>query len=515
MSSLPYVSPSLPTILSLFSFLILLNLFRYTLDTLLYCGLLGEIFIGVLYGLPLGGSAWLSLPLQEAVQILGYLGLIALVFEGGLSTSASDLRKTVMISISVATVGLTLPIALSFLLLRFPFGGAYPSPLAAFSAGAALCSTSLGTTFAVLTAAGLRRTRIGVVLVGAAMMDDVVGLVMVQIIATLGSGNVTAWPITRPIVASFGLLLVTLVITPWILRPLLDTASTWLVLRDASEEKRRFESGLDRFKTAFSNIPHFGFMLATLVLVAFVTIAAFIDASVLLAAFIAGGLVKTLWHAPSSAGATTVSTDPAAEMYRTYYHPVVAYVLAPFFFVRLNVLYQRFKTDSIQASMGFAIPIRNMFQGANVWKGIVYSILMVIGKAAVGSAVYAEYFVCKYRRRHPSTAQQPEEVFQGVPHVPALIISMAMVARGEIGFLIASLSSSSGTLTLQEADSTVTKPASEDQQVFLVIIWATVVCTIIGPVGVGVVVRKLRSLESKHPGSSPGNFRQHILGRWA
>ena len=336
MFSLSYDSPSLPTTLSLASFLILLNLFRYTLDSLLSCGLLGEIFIGILYGLPLGGTAWLSLSFQEAVQSLGYLGLIALVFEGGLNTSASDLRETAMISISVATIGLTLPIALSFLLLLFPFEGAYPSPLAAFSAGAALCSTSLGTTFAILTAAGLQRTRVGVVLVGAAMMDDVVGLVMVKIVTTLGSGGFTAWPIARPIVASFGLLLVTLVITPWILRPLLDTASTWLALHDAPGEKGRFERGLDRFKSAFCNIPHLGLVLATLVLIALVTIAAFIDASVLFAAFIAGGLVKTLWHAPLSTGATTISTDLAAAMYRTYYHPIVAYVLAPYFFVRLH-----------------------------------------------------------------------------------------------------------------------------------------------------------------------------------
>ena len=312
---------------------------RYILDTLLSCGVLGQIFVGILYGVPLGGTAWLSLSLQEAVQSLGYLGLIALVFEGGLNTSASDLRKTVMISISVATIGLTLPIALSFLLLFFPFQGANPSPLAAFSAGAALCSTSLGTTFAVLTATGLQRTRIGVVLVGAAMMDDVVGLVMVKIVSSLGGEDFTAWPIARPIVASFGLLLVTLVITPWILRPLLDTVSTWLVAHDVSEEKGRVERGLDRLKLAVCNIPHFGFLLATLVLIALVAIAAFIDASVLFAAFIAGGLVKRLWHNPLPVEARIASTDPAAEMYRTYYHPIVTYVLAPLFFVRPHKSY--------------------------------------------------------------------------------------------------------------------------------------------------------------------------------
>lgn len=156
-----------------------------------------------------------------------------------------------------------------------------------------------------------------------------------------------------------------------------------------------------------------------------------------------------------------------------------------------------------------------MFQASIVWKGILYSLLMVIAKAAVGSAIYAEYFVRKYRTRHPSIAQQREEVFPGAPHVPALILSLAMVARGEIGFLIASLSSSSGTLTLREAGSIVTRSASADPEVFLVIIWAIVLCTIIGPMGVGIVARKLRNLDSEQPDNAAENSHRRILGRWA
>jgi len=183
-------------------------------------------------GTPLGRTAWLSEAVQETVQSLGYLGLIGLVFEGGMSTSLSQLRKTATMSISIATIGLCLPIALSFLLLVFPFSNgtstAQPSPLAAFSAGASLCSTSLGTTFAILSAAGLRNTKLGVVLVGAAMMDDVVGLVMVKIVTALGSGDFTAWGIARPMVSSFALLLVTLAVTPYIIRSPFQSTVKWL-----------------------------------------------------------------------------------------------------------------------------------------------------------------------------------------------------------------------------------------------------------------------------------------------
>lgn len=71
----------------------------------------------------------------------------------------------------MALTGIVLPIGLSFVLIVL----VNASPLQAFAAGAALCSTSLGTTFTVMQTSGLSTTRMGVVLTSAAMMDDVVG----------------------------------------------------------------------------------------------------------------------------------------------------------------------------------------------------------------------------------------------------------------------------------------------------------------------------------------------------
>lgn len=98
------------------SLIITLNASRYLLDQWLYCGLLGEIIIGFVWGL------WLDQSAQETIQSLGYLGLILLVFEGGLGISSSQVRSTVgMSAASIATIGLSLPTSLSFLLLVFPF----------------------------------------------------------------------------------------------------------------------------------------------------------------------------------------------------------------------------------------------------------------------------------------------------------------------------------------------------------------------------------------------------------
>jgi len=342
MPYLPYEEPGITQILPLASFLLLLNGTRYIFDRLLYCGIIGEILIGVIWGLPVGGTAWLSQGTQVAIQAFGYLGLISLVFEGGLSTDLALMRKTAYMSISVATVGLCMPIALSFILLSLPFsssvGTAYPSPLAAFSAGASLCSTSLGTTFAILSSANLQQTRVGVVLVGAALMDDVVGLVMVNIVTTLGGGGTAGWPIARPIVASFGLLLVTLTFVAFVLKPIW----AWLVASfgrgvDVSATQPNLIGTLRKTTTNLVHqIPHLNFILSTAVLVIFVTIASFIDASVLFAAFIAGGVVNSLQNITTSEdSAESTSNEMSLKMYEKYYKPAMNFILVPFFFVSL------------------------------------------------------------------------------------------------------------------------------------------------------------------------------------
>jgi len=110
----------------------------------------------------------------------------------GLSTSFSSLNANLALSIAVAITGIGLPIALSF--MSQELAGA--SSLQAFSAGAALCSTSLGTTFIILGTSGLTNTRLGTVLTTAAILDDVVCLIMVQVISNLGTSAISFNSIT-------------------------------------------------------------------------------------------------------------------------------------------------------------------------------------------------------------------------------------------------------------------------------------------------------------------------------
>lgn len=81
-SSLPYHEPSIIQVLALSSFGLLLNLTNWALERSIYCGLVGQILVGIFWGTPLGG--WLGSAVETAVVQLGYLGLILLVYEGSL-----------------------------------------------------------------------------------------------------------------------------------------------------------------------------------------------------------------------------------------------------------------------------------------------------------------------------------------------------------------------------------------------------------------------------------------------
>jgi hypothetical protein len=85
--SLPYHEPEIVTILVQTSFLLLLNIINSALDRVLYCGLLGQVLVGIVWGTP--AAKLLSPNVERAIVQFGYLGLILLVFEGSYITFTS------------------------------------------------------------------------------------------------------------------------------------------------------------------------------------------------------------------------------------------------------------------------------------------------------------------------------------------------------------------------------------------------------------------------------------------
>lgn len=91
---------------------------------------------------------------------------------------------------------------------------------------------------------------------------------------------------------------------------------------------------------------------------------------------------------------------------------------------------------------------------------------------------------------------------------PPLILALAMCARGEIGFLISGVAESNGIFSASG-----TASASESSDIFPVVTRAIVLCTILGPLGVGLSVRRVKKLQERKSKQQEGTGRD-VLGVW-
>ena len=79
-----------------------------------------------------------------------------------------------------------------------------------------------------------------------------------------------------------------------------------------------------------------------------------------------------------------------------------------------------------------------------------------------------------------------------------------MVARGEIGFLISSVAESNGVFGAAESGGS--------SELFLIVTWAILICTLLGPVTVGLMVRRVKRLQEGERDKRSG--REDPLGVW-
>ncbi|KAL2173158.1 Sodium/hydrogen exchanger family-domain-containing protein [Thermothelomyces heterothallicus CBS 202.75] len=485
---LSYHEPSIIEILTLISFFLFLAVAEWLADKVVRASLIGHIIVGLIYGVPIANI--LALPWQETFLALGYLGLILIIFEaGGLTIRLDLLRQNLLLSLVAALVGVLTPIALSF---AFFYAGLHHAALEAFIVGTSLCSTSLGTTFVVLSSASrtqsegkgsnqggdhaapapvdFSQTRVGTVLVSAAVLDDVCGLVLVSVIRNLrgiaaagggdggGGGGSEApttttsslgWVIGRPVLASALMALLTPAVARFAAGPLY----------------RRFFA--PRVSAGAARVVNF--LLMAVVLCAFVAIAAYAGASVLFGAFLAGAFVSSL---PGGGRAEQIggAGEPRgfADSFEHYLGPLQRYVLQPLFF----------------ASIGFAIPFAELWTGEIIWKGVVYTLLMVSGKLLVGIVVPIWDFIF-HRIRKRSSEKRPDSVGVGSSWAPATLLGAAMVARGEIGLLIIQIGLNETPFLTPKA--------------FVIGVWAIVLNTIIGPVLVGILLKRVGTSIAENP----------------
>ncbi|MBI1951121.1 MAG: cation:proton antiporter [Acidobacteria bacterium] len=144
---------------------------------------LGELFAGVVLGnLDLFGFDRLSFISHDIMlDMLARLGVLLLLFEVGLESTVSQMMRVGLSSLLVATLGVVCPFALGWLVGAWllPEAGVY---VHAFL-GAALCATSVGITARVLQDLDRSQTHEARIILGAAVVDDVLGLVVLSVVA--------------------------------------------------------------------------------------------------------------------------------------------------------------------------------------------------------------------------------------------------------------------------------------------------------------------------------------------
>lgn len=143
---------------------------------------LGELLAGVLLGKSVFGVVDADDPVLYA---MAELGVLILLFEIGLHTDVRSLRKVGGQAVTVALVGVVAPfVGGYFVTLALGF-----NTIESLVAGAALTATSIGISARVLRDIGKLDTPEGQIVLGAAVLDDLLGLIILSVVSVLVAGE--------------------------------------------------------------------------------------------------------------------------------------------------------------------------------------------------------------------------------------------------------------------------------------------------------------------------------------
>jgi len=190
---------------------------------------LGELVAGAILGGSLLGviPTALSDPLTPVVRTLAEIGVVVLLFEIGLETDLKALFRVGRGAAAIAVVGVVLPLAGGILFWLSPLGlheyGPRGVMLTAIFIGGTLTATSVGITARVLQDLRVMHSFESRFIIGAAVIDDVLGLVVLGLVSALAAGNaVTFLGVGKTFGVAVGFLVVAVAIGLWTAPKLFD-----------------------------------------------------------------------------------------------------------------------------------------------------------------------------------------------------------------------------------------------------------------------------------------------------
>ncbi|HCU10762.1 MAG TPA: cation:proton antiporter [Gemmatimonadetes bacterium] len=180
--------------------------------------ILGELVGGVLLGASVLG---ILDPADLAIHTLAQLGLLILLFEIGLATDLRALTREGGTAAVIAVVGVVLPFVIGYAALSAMGIGR----LAAIVCAASLTATSISVSTRVLAELGFLQTQEGRVVLGAAVLDDIIGLVILSVIGSFAAGvAITATGVVRTSAVAFGFVAIAIIVGSFVVPPLFHAA---------------------------------------------------------------------------------------------------------------------------------------------------------------------------------------------------------------------------------------------------------------------------------------------------
>lgn len=242
-------------LLTLFIMLAAAKLMAELFERLRQPAVAGEILAGVLIG---PGLLNLASP-SEITGILAEIGVIFLLFNVGLETKPSAILKVGTQASLVAVLGVAVPFLGGWLLMS-AWGA---TGVKALFVGTAMVATSVGITARVLSGMGLLDAPTARIILGAAVIDDILGLLVLAVVSSVSAGTVNYLEILTTAVLAIGFTaLVTLVGAPVL---------------------TRFAPGVDRLRSG-----HGMFVLGLVLCLGLSVAAAYIGVAAIIGSFLAG-----------------------------------------------------------------------------------------------------------------------------------------------------------------------------------------------------------------------------------
>jgi Kef-type K+ transport system membrane component KefB len=168
-------------LLELFAIFVTAKVVGEIFERLSLPGVLGEILAGVMVG---PYALGLVNP-GDTIYSVAEIGAIFVLFSAGLETSPSDLIRFGSKSLSVAAGGIIVPFLLGFIYMK----ARGDVTTEAIFVGAAMVATSVGITARVLGDLHVLGTRNAKIILGAAVFDDILGMVLLAVVAGLAGGG--------------------------------------------------------------------------------------------------------------------------------------------------------------------------------------------------------------------------------------------------------------------------------------------------------------------------------------